>query len=111
MRSSLRSAAAGLSVLLLDHKDFPRAKACAGGLTSKAVQALRYSIAPVVRKVVGRVRLEGDPDFLYAAPDMTARAAFVKESRMKLATNASLFARGRSSAEEPRTHLRNDGAG
>jgi geranylgeranyl reductase family protein len=53
-------AAAGLSVLLLDHKDFPRAKACAGGLTSKAVQALRYSIAPVVRKVVGRVRLEGE---------------------------------------------------
>src|ERR1700761_5250273 len=52
-------AAAGLSVLLLDHKDFPRAKACAGGLTSKAVQALRYSIDPVVRKVIGRIRLEG----------------------------------------------------
>jgi geranylgeranyl reductase family protein len=53
-------AAAGLSILLLDHKDFPRAKACAGGLTSKAVQALRYSIAPVVRKLVGRVLLEGE---------------------------------------------------
>jgi geranylgeranyl reductase family protein len=52
-------AAAGRSVLLLDKKDFPRAKACAGGLTSKAVQALRYSIDPVVRKVIGRVRLEG----------------------------------------------------
>jgi geranylgeranyl reductase family protein len=84
-------ATAGLSVLLLDHKDFPRAKACAGGLTSKAVQALRYSIAPVVRKVVGRVRLEGDPDFLHAAPDMTARAAFVKESRMKLANDGKLY--------------------
>jgi geranylgeranyl reductase family protein len=54
-------AAAGQSVLLLDKKDFPRAKACAGGLTTKAVKALRYSIEPVVRKVVGRVRLEGDP--------------------------------------------------
>ena len=53
-------AAAGQSVLLLDKKDFPRAKACAGGLTSKAVQALRYSIDPVVRKVIGRVRLEGE---------------------------------------------------
>ena len=84
-------AAAGLSVLLLDHKDFPRAKACAGGLTSKAVQALRYSIAPVVRKVVGRIRLEGDPDFLHAAPDMTARAALVKESRMKLANDGKLY--------------------
>jgi geranylgeranyl reductase family protein len=53
-------AAAGQSVLLLDKKDFPRAKACAGGLTSKAVQALRYSIDPVVRKVIGRIRLEGE---------------------------------------------------
>jgi geranylgeranyl reductase family protein len=53
-------AAAGQSVLLLDKKDFPRAKACAGGLTSKAVQALRYSIDPVVKKVVRRIRLEGD---------------------------------------------------
>jgi geranylgeranyl reductase family protein len=53
-------AAAGQSVLLLDKKDFPRPKACAGGLTTKAVQALRYSIDPVVRKVVGRVRLEGE---------------------------------------------------
>lgn len=53
-------AAAGRSVLLLDKKDFPRAKACAGGLTSKAVQALRYSIDPVVRKVISRVRLEAE---------------------------------------------------
>jgi geranylgeranyl reductase family protein len=53
-------AAAGRSVLLLDKKDFPRAKACAGGLTTKAVKALRYSIEPVVKKVVGRIRLEGE---------------------------------------------------
>jgi geranylgeranyl reductase family protein len=68
-------AAASLSVLLLDHKDFPRAKACAGGLTSKAVQALRYSIAPVVRKVVGRVRLEGE------SPSSSPADAVVLKSR------------------------------
>jgi geranylgeranyl reductase family protein len=68
-------AAAGLSVLLLDHKDFPRAKACAGGLTSKAVQALRYSIAPVVRKVVGRIRLEGE------SPSSSPADAVVLKSR------------------------------
>jgi geranylgeranyl reductase family protein len=68
-------AAAGLSILLLDHKDFPRAKACAGGLTSKAVQALRYSIAPVVRKVVGRVRLEGE------SPTSSSADAVVLKSR------------------------------
>jgi len=52
-------AAAGQSVLLLDKSDFPRAKACAGGLTVKAVKTLRYSIDPVVREVVSRVQLEG----------------------------------------------------
>jgi geranylgeranyl reductase family protein len=50
-------ATAGLAVLLLDKRDFPRPKACAGGLTIKAVQALRYSINPVVRQVLRRVRL------------------------------------------------------
>jgi len=41
-------ATSGRSVLLLDRCDFPRPKACAGGLTIKAVRALRYSIKPVV---------------------------------------------------------------
>jgi geranylgeranyl reductase family protein len=52
-------ATAGRSVLLLDRSQFPRHKACAGGLTSKTVKALRYSIEPVVCEVVHRVRLEG----------------------------------------------------
>jgi flavin-dependent dehydrogenase len=53
-------ALAGQSVLLVDKRDFPRDKACAGGLTIKAVNALRYSIEPVVRQVVRRVQLEGE---------------------------------------------------
>jgi geranylgeranyl reductase family protein len=51
-------AIAGQSVLLVDKRDFPRDKACAGGLTMKAVKALRYSIEPVVKQVVRRVQLE-----------------------------------------------------
>jgi geranylgeranyl reductase family protein len=51
-------AAAGCSVLLLDKNEFPRLKACAGGLTVKAVKALRYSIDPLVRAVVRRVQLQ-----------------------------------------------------
>jgi geranylgeranyl reductase family protein len=51
-------ASAGQSVLLVDKNCFPRPKACAGGLTIKAVKALRYSIEPVVREVVRKVRLE-----------------------------------------------------
>ncbi len=53
-------ATSGQSVLLLDRSEFPRSKACAGGLTSKAVNALRYSIEPVVREVVHRVQLQGE---------------------------------------------------
>ncbi len=40
---------AGFEVLLLDRSTFPRPKACAGGVTIKALEALRYSIDPVVR--------------------------------------------------------------
>jgi geranylgeranyl reductase family protein len=49
---------AGKQVLLLDKTEFPRVKACAGGLTMKTVRALRYSIAPVVRQNVDSMVLE-----------------------------------------------------
>jgi geranylgeranyl reductase family protein len=48
----------GKSVLLLDKAEFPRKKACAGGLTAKTLRALRYSVAPVVRETVQRILLE-----------------------------------------------------
>ena len=51
-------AASGRRVLLLDKAEFPRPKACAGGLTAKAVKALRYSIAPVVRRRISEIVLE-----------------------------------------------------
>ncbi len=53
-------AAAGREVLLLDRAIFPRQKACAGGLTLKTVQALRYSVDPVVRQKISHMRLERD---------------------------------------------------
>lgn len=44
-------ASAGLSVLLLDRREFPRFKACAGGVTTKALRRYRFSIAPAIRQV------------------------------------------------------------
>ena len=41
-------AAKGIRVLLLDRFEFPRRKICAGGLTVKALRALRYPIDPVI---------------------------------------------------------------
>jgi len=41
---------AGESVLLLDRHEFPRNKACAGGLTVKTLKALRYPVDAVIRK-------------------------------------------------------------
>jgi hypothetical protein len=51
---------------------------------------------------VGRKR-RGDPDFLYAALDTTAYAAFFKESRMKFANATEL---SRKSGESPTNVLR-----
>jgi geranylgeranyl reductase family protein len=49
---------AGYAVLLLDRTEFPRHKACAGGLTRKTLRALRYSVAPVTRAVVSAITVE-----------------------------------------------------
>lgn len=51
-------AAAGRRVLLLDRAEFPRHKACAGGLTRKSLRALRYSVAAVTRETVSAVVVE-----------------------------------------------------
>ena len=53
-------AAGGASVVLLDKHIFPRQKACAGGLTAKALQTLRYPIEPVVQRTIRQIRLEGE---------------------------------------------------
>jgi flavin-dependent dehydrogenase len=45
----------GFRVLLLDRTEFPRRKTCAGGLTVKAVRALRYSIALVIQRTVSNL--------------------------------------------------------
>lgn len=51
-------ASSGSQVLLLDKAEFPRPKACAGGLTMKTVRALRFSVEPVTRLVVQQMALE-----------------------------------------------------
>lgn len=51
-------AVAGHAVLLLDRAEFPRPKACAGGLTRKSLLALRYSVAPVTREAASAVTVE-----------------------------------------------------
>ena len=53
-------ARASCRVLLVDKAEFPRPKACAGGLTMRAVKALRYPVAPVVRRTVREIVLESD---------------------------------------------------
>ena len=42
---------AGVSVLLLDRKTFPRLKPCAGALSIKAVKRMRFPVTPVIRWV------------------------------------------------------------
>ncbi|HET8707785.1 MAG TPA: FAD-dependent oxidoreductase, partial [Pseudomonadales bacterium] len=54
-------AQAGLKVVMLDKKRFPRFKPCAGGLTTKALLRLRYSIAPVIRDVTNHMVIGHGP--------------------------------------------------
>ena len=55
--TAYRLAAAGASVLLLDKQRFPRDKPCGGGLTTRAVRQLPFSVEPVVEDVVARFQL------------------------------------------------------
>ena len=58
-------ARAGLRVVLLDKRSFPRGKACACGLTRKTLKALRYSVEPVIERACRDVVLqEAGPAFL-----------------------------------------------
>ncbi len=49
---------AGRRVLLLDRRSFPRHKACACGLTRKTLNALRYSVDPVIEYICHEVVLQ-----------------------------------------------------
>ena len=51
---------AGYSVLLVDKRPFPRVKPCAGALTMKTVQALRYRVDPVVSTVARGIHVTRD---------------------------------------------------
>jgi flavin-dependent dehydrogenase len=51
-------ARAGQRVLLLDKRTFPRHKACACGLTRKTLNALRYSVDPIVERVCHEIVLQ-----------------------------------------------------
>ncbi len=62
-------ASAGLSVLLVDRRAFPRFKACAGGVTTKALRRYRFSIASVIRQVESDMRVS-----LYLKREATLRA-------------------------------------
>jgi geranylgeranyl reductase family protein len=52
--TAYRLASAGASVLLADRARFPRDKPCGGGLTTRAVRLLPFSVDPVVEDVVDR---------------------------------------------------------
>jgi len=47
----------GMTVLLLDKYDFPRKKACAGGITPKGYRLFRYDISSIVRRECRSVRI------------------------------------------------------
>jgi geranylgeranyl reductase family protein len=49
--------AAGKRVLVVDKHQFPRKKACAGGITPKAYHLFRYDISSIVKRKCCRIRI------------------------------------------------------
>ena len=47
----------GLKVLILDKYEFPRKKACAGGITPKAYHLFKYDISSIIKKECRTVRI------------------------------------------------------
>jgi len=57
----------GLRVLILDKIEFPRKKACAGGITPKAYRLFRYDISSMIKQECRTIRInpcKGKPFFL-----------------------------------------------
>ncbi len=50
----------GFTVLLLDKAEFPRKKACAGGITPKGVALFKYDISSLVRRRCSAIRISSD---------------------------------------------------
>ena len=73
--------AAGRRVLLLDKSNFPRLKPCAGALTPKTLSALRFDVAPVIRRSCSQLTLSlGNKSKTFDSPlpiaAMTVRSEF-----------------------------------
>ena len=60
-------ATSGRDILLVDRRSFPRVKPCAGALTPKTLQALRFPVAPVIRQVTTTFisRRDDEPPTVY----------------------------------------------
>lgn len=54
-----RLACSGFSVLMLDRRAFPRKKACAGGITPKAMALFDYDISGLVQRTCRSIRIKG----------------------------------------------------
>jgi len=63
-------AQAGLAVVVLERKQFPRPKPCGGGVTPKTRQLIPFPVDPVVEDVItrGRVRYRNTLDFTWPEP-------------------------------------------
>jgi geranylgeranyl reductase family protein len=65
-------ARAGMRVLLVDRRSFPRPKPCACGLTRKTLAALRYSVEPILERQCHEIVLQ------QSSPDPTLREVRVR---------------------------------
>lgn len=89
--------ARGLRVLVLDKYEFPRKKACAGGITPRAYRLFRYDISSLVKRECSSVKItpSHDPSFFITAEKplcyMTQREELDLFSLNKIMENGARF--------------------
>ena len=83
---------AGFSALILDKKEFPRFKACAGAVTAKALSHLRFSIDSIVHNTSNMIILgkEGLPEYQALTSDLPFCALTIRSELDKFCLDKSL---------------------
>ncbi|MCP4022345.1 MAG: geranylgeranyl reductase family protein [Desulfobacteraceae bacterium] len=85
---------AGLRVVLLDKSDFPRVKACAGGLTPKALNLLKYDITPVIKKECRKIKITSSTRKSFILEDKNTLCHMTRRDELDLFSLEKVLAKG-----------------
>ena len=84
----------GLKVLLIDKTEFPRKKACAGGITPKGYHRFRYDISSVVKKECHTIKINPLNQKLFLINDEKTLCYMTKREELDLFSLEKVIEKG-----------------